>query len=132
MGDLLLINVGFALAYFIRYQWQWLRSITFFEPYTDYLVQQAVLTLLLMFTYSQMGVWQRRRGEFWLDEAARVMYATAAGIGLMVALTFFVQPTPFSRLLFFWGVCGDCGANQFGAVATAAAAFAVLPSWQAG
>lgn len=102
LGDVLLINVGFALAYLIRYQWQWLRSITFYEPYTDYLVQQGVLTLLLMFTYSQMGVWQRRRGESWLDEAARVLYATAAGIGLMVALTFFVQPTPFSRLLFFW------------------------------
>lgn len=102
VGDLFLMNVGFALAYLIRYQWQWFRSIAFYEPYTDYLGQQAALILLLVFTYSQMGVWQRRRGEAWLDEATRVLYATAAGIGLMVVLTFFVQPTPFSRLLFFW------------------------------
>ncbi len=101
-SDVFLLNVGFALAYLIRYQWQWFRSISFFEPYTDYLGQQAALVLLLVLTYSQMGVWQRRRGEAWLDEAARVLYATAAGIGLMVVLTFFVQPTPFSRLLFFW------------------------------
>lgn len=102
IGDVLLINAGFALAYLIRYDWQLLRRVTFYEPYPDYLLQQGVLTLLLIFTFSQMGVWQRRRGEFWLDEASRITYATAAGIGLMVAFTFFVQPTPFSRLLFFW------------------------------
>lgn len=101
-SDVLLINVGFAVAYLIRYRWQWFRQITYYEPYSDYLLQQVVLLLLLVFTYFQVGVWQRRRGEGWLEEASRITYATAAGIGLMVALTFFVQPTPFSRLLFFW------------------------------
>ncbi|MCP4362838.1 MAG: sugar transferase [Chloroflexi bacterium] len=101
-GDILLFNVGFALAYLIRYEWQWLRPIVFYEPYTDYIQQQIVLSLLLIFTYSQAGVWQRKRGEFWLDEVSRIIYATAAGIGLLIGITFFVQPTPFSRLLFAW------------------------------
>lgn len=102
IGDVILMNVGFALAYLIRYDWQWLRPVMFYEPYTDYLQQQAALSFLLVFTYAQVGVWQRRRGEFWLDEVWRVLYATAAGIGLMIGITFFVQPTPFSRLLFAW------------------------------
>lgn len=102
LSDVVLINLGFAVAYLIRYRWQWFRQITYYEPYGDYLIQQAVLLLLLVFTYAQVGVWRRRRGEGWLEEVSRITYATAAGIGLMVVLTFFVQPTPFSRLLFFW------------------------------
>jgi exopolysaccharide biosynthesis polyprenyl glycosylphosphotransferase len=107
--DVMLINVGFALAYLIRYQWQWLRPVIFPEPYGDFQEQQIVLTLLLIFTYSQMGVWQRRRGEAWLDEVSRIIYATAAGIGLLIVLTFFVQLTPFSRLLFFWAFVAIVG-----------------------
>jgi exopolysaccharide biosynthesis polyprenyl glycosylphosphotransferase len=99
-ADLILMNAGFALAYTMRYNWQVLRPILYYEPYTAYLAQQFVLVLLLVFTFSQTGVWQRRRGEFWIDEVARIAYATAAAIGLMIAITFFVQPTPFSRLLF--------------------------------
>lgn len=101
-GDILLFNVGFALAYMIRYEWQWFRPVLFYEPYTAFLQQQIVLVMLLIFTFAQLGVWQRRRGEFWLDEVWRILYATAAGIGLMVAISYFVQPTPFSRLMFAW------------------------------
>lgn len=102
IGDIILINVAFALAYLIRYDWQWFRPVVFYEPYSAYLQQQFVLAGLMVFTYAQAGVWQRRRGESWLDEAWRIIYATAAGIGLMIAISFFVQPTPFSRLLIAW------------------------------
>ena len=102
LGDIVLINVGFALAYLFRYEFQWLRPVVFYEPYSAYLEQQLVLTGLLIITYSQTGVWQRRRGELWLDEVWRILYATAAGIGLMIGISFFVQPIPFSRLLIAW------------------------------
>ncbi|MEZ4593130.1 MAG: sugar transferase [Chloroflexota bacterium] len=102
LSDLLLLNGGFALAYVIRYQWQWLRPITFLEPFTDYLGQMALLNLLLVFTFVQVRVWRRKRGEFWVDELSRITYAVAAGIGLLSMIAFFVQPTPFSRLMYFW------------------------------
>jgi hypothetical protein len=60
IGDFILINAGFALAYMIRYEWQWLRPVVFDEPYTAYLEQQLLLTVLLILTYAQSGVWQRR------------------------------------------------------------------------
>jgi exopolysaccharide biosynthesis polyprenyl glycosylphosphotransferase len=103
-SDLLLVNLGFALAYVARYVWQWLLPVTSFASYRAYLGQQFVLTVLLALTFRATGVWRRRRGESWLDEVGRVFTATAAGIALMMAVTFFVQPSPFSRLLIFWAL----------------------------
>lgn len=102
--DLLLINLAFGLAYVVRYVWQWFRPVAFSEPYGDYLGQQLILTILLALTFRYTDVWRRRRGESWLDEAARAATASAAGITLMMAVTFFLQPTPFSRLLIFWAL----------------------------
>ncbi|MCA9942296.1 MAG: sugar transferase [Anaerolineales bacterium] len=102
--DLLLINAGFALAYVVRYQWQWFLPVDerFFEPYGRYLSQQVVLNILLIITFTQVRVWRRKRGEFWVDELSRITYATAAGVGLMSMIAFFVQPEPFSRLMLAW------------------------------
>jgi exopolysaccharide biosynthesis polyprenyl glycosylphosphotransferase len=102
LADLLLINGGFGLAYLIRYQWQWLRPVVFSEPFADYLGQMLLLNILLIFTFAQVRVWRRKRGEFWVDEMSRITYAVAAGIGLLSMIAFFVQPTPFSRLMYFW------------------------------
>lgn len=102
--DLILINLAFIFAYVVRYRWQWLRPVLFDEPYTDYLGQQIVLTFLLLLTFTQSKVWRRRRGEFWVDEMSRISSATAAGIALMMAITFFFQPSPFSRLLLVWAL----------------------------
>lgn len=102
--DILLINLAFLMAYVARYVWQWFRPVLFLEPYRDYLGQQLVLTVLLALAYRYTGVWRRRRGELWLDEVARIITATAAGIMLMMAVTFFLQPSPFSRLLIFWAL----------------------------
>ncbi len=104
LTDLLLINVGFALAYVVRYQWQWFLPVSeqFFEPYGRYFSQQVVLNVLLIITFVQVRVWRRKRGEFWVDEMSRITYATAAGVGLMSMIAFFVQPEPFSRLMLVW------------------------------
>ena len=104
LTDLLLINVGFALAYVVRYKWQWFLPVSaqFFEPYGRYFSQQVVLNVLLIITFIQVRVWRRKRGEFWVDEMSRITYATAAGVGLMSMIAFFVQPEPFSRLMLIW------------------------------
>lgn len=106
LTDILLINLAFALAYIVRYQWQLVLTVPepFSAPYNSYLGQQLILNLLLILTFSQSNVWQRRRGEFWIDEVSRIGYATATGITLMMAITFFFQPSPFSRLLLVWAL----------------------------
>jgi exopolysaccharide biosynthesis polyprenyl glycosylphosphotransferase len=105
LSDFLLINFGFWVAYLARYRWQWFLPVPeqFAEPYDIYIEQQIVLNMLLIVTFSQLRVWVRRRGEFWIDEASRVAYATATATVLMMAVTFFSQPEgPFSRLMLFW------------------------------
>ena len=102
LTDLLLVNGGFALAYVIRYDWQWLRPAFIIHSYRDYLPQQALFMgiVLLVFLYQQ--VWQRRRGEFWIDEIARILYAVIMSTAVMVAYIFVFQPIPFSRMFWFW------------------------------
>jgi exopolysaccharide biosynthesis polyprenyl glycosylphosphotransferase len=102
--DLLLISLAFFTAYLVRYELQLFQPATFIVPYSDYVGQQILLTLLLIVTFSQNKVWTRMRGEFWLDEVSRMGYATAAGIALMMAFTFFFRPLAFSRLLLVWAL----------------------------
>lgn len=104
LTDLILLNVGFFLAYIVRYEFQWLLPTTAIVPYADYVGQQVLLNILLIITFSQNKVWHRRRGEFWVDEISRIGYATAAGIALMMAFTFFFRPLAFSRLLLVWAL----------------------------
>ena len=101
-SDLLLINLGFVLAYLARYEWQWIRLVSAPAAYEDYIGQQLLLNMFLIITYTQARVWKRGRGEFLIDEVSRIISTTAAGIFLMGVVTFFIQPTPYSRLLLFW------------------------------
>ena len=102
ISDILLFNLAFLFSYVARYEYEWILETTAFAPYQAYLGQQVLLTALLIFTFSQNKVWQRRRGEFWTDELARIVYATAPAIALMVAYTFFFRPLAVSRLLLVW------------------------------
>ena len=104
VSDLILINLAFVFAYVVRYQFQWLLPTFEIVPYQSYVGQQVLLTFLLIITFYQNKVWTRRRGEFWLDEVSRVGFATAAGIALMTAFTFFFRPLAFSRLLLVWAL----------------------------
>jgi exopolysaccharide biosynthesis polyprenyl glycosylphosphotransferase len=104
ISDILLINLAFAFAYVVRYEFQWLFSTTFRATYSSYLGQQALLTLLLIIIFAQNKVWRRRRGEVLIDEIFRLSYATATGIALMMAFTFFSRPLAFSRLLLVWAL----------------------------
>jgi exopolysaccharide biosynthesis polyprenyl glycosylphosphotransferase len=104
IGDIILINLAFAFAYVVRYEYQWLFSTTYRAPYSSYLGQQALLTLLLVVIFAQNKVWRRRRGEVLIDEIFRLSYATATGIALMMAFTFFSRPLAFSRLLLVWAL----------------------------
>lgn len=92
--------MAFAWAYIGRYEFQWLLPIQSKDPYPAFLVQQVVLNLILIFTFSQSNVWERRRGDFWLDEVVRLIYPlTFIGIALMMAYTFLDRPLANSRLM---------------------------------
>jgi exopolysaccharide biosynthesis polyprenyl glycosylphosphotransferase len=102
--DVVLINIAFALAYYLRYIAQWIVPVgeQFFAPYTEYLEMQAAFTaLMLVFLYVD-GAYTPQRGGSWLTEVYRIINATTTvGVILLVAV-FLLLPLVYSRLMIVW------------------------------
>jgi exopolysaccharide biosynthesis polyprenyl glycosylphosphotransferase len=103
--DVLLINLAFAIAYWLRYGLQWFATVdeANFVPYTTFIPISLALTILLFIIYKLGGVYDMPRGASWFDEVYRIMTGTATGIILIIfVLVLFFQPTLYSRLIFFY------------------------------
>ena len=102
LTDIILINVAFYVAHVLRYQLNLPRPPIAYHPFTSYIDQQIILNILIIATFWQYKIWQRRRGEFWADEAVRLVNATALGSAFMIMYLFLFLPEPFSRVLWVW------------------------------
>jgi exopolysaccharide biosynthesis polyprenyl glycosylphosphotransferase len=103
--DVLLINLAFAVAYWLRYGLQWFAAVdeAYFVPYSAFIPVSLALTVLLLSIYKLGGVYNMPRGASWFDEVYRLTTGTATGIILIIFfIVFFVQPTLYSRLIFFY------------------------------
>jgi len=99
--DVILVNVAFALAYWIRYDLQWIRAVdpAYDVPYSAYGGFVAVLTVLLLVAYAMGGVYNFRRGITWFDKIYPIVQGTATGIVMMLVFAFFFRPLVYSRLI---------------------------------
>ena len=105
VSDVLLINLAFAIAYWLRYDLQWFASVdeANFVPYRAFIPISLTLTVLLLGIYKLNGVYNQPRGASWFDEVYRLMTGTATGIIVMVfVIVFLFRPLFFSRLIFFY------------------------------
>ena len=103
--DVLLINLAFAVAYWLRYDLQWFAAVdaAFYVPYRSFIPVSLALTVLLLGIYRLSGVYHLHRGASWFDEAYQVLTSTATGIILTVfVIVFFFRPFLYSRLIFFY------------------------------
>ena len=103
--DVFLINLSFAIAYWLRYDLQWFATVddANFVPFITFIPVSLTLTVLLLGIYKLNGVYDQPRGASWFDEAYRLLTGTATGIILMVfGIVFFFRPLFFSRLIFFY------------------------------
>ncbi len=77
--DIVLINIAFVLAYWVRYDLQLFRAVdpAFAVTYEVYLPFVALFTLLLIVVYRQQGVYQLRRQISWFDEFYAIISGTA-------------------------------------------------------
>jgi exopolysaccharide biosynthesis polyprenyl glycosylphosphotransferase len=104
-ADILLINLAFAVAYWLRYELQWFAAVdeAFFVPYGRFLGISLAMTVLLLGIYKLGGVYDMPRGASWFDEVYRVLSGTATGIVLTVfVIVFFFRPFLLSRLIFLY------------------------------
>ena len=94
LTDVMLINLAFAAAYWVRYDLQWFRAVDPANdaPFQVYIPFALVLTVLLMIAYKLGGVYDQPRGASWLDEIYALIGGTTTGILIIMAITFWFQP----------------------------------------
>ena len=104
IGDIVLINVAFLLAYYIRYEVQLFRPVdpVFDNPPEVYIPFAIVLTVLLLVSFKIDGVYVPRRLGMWLEQMYTIIRATTMSILLMIGIVFFYQPFFYSRLIFVY------------------------------
>ena len=104
LTDVVLINLAFAAAYWVRYDLQWFRTVdpANYAPFQMYIPFALVLTVLLMIAYKLGGVYNQPRGAAWFDEVYALVGGTTTGIVIVTAITFWFRPLVYSRLMFLW------------------------------
>ncbi len=102
--DVLLINVAFLIAYWLRYELQLFRSVDPANnvPYTVYLPMVAIMTVLLVLTNRREGAYDVRKGRPFFDDLYGLLNATTTAIMIMVVLVFFYRRLFYSRIIFIY------------------------------
>lgn len=97
--DAILINLAFVISYVFRYRLDLPYPVDarYDAPFYPYIPFALLLTALCLITYHLNGLYERRRGRRWLDEAYRLFNGTTSSILIVMAITFFIQPLVYSR-----------------------------------
>jgi len=98
-SDVVLINLSMVFAYWVRYNLQWFRDISFYHPLSAYIPFSLGFTVLMLLTFRVDGVYEERRGQTWIEQVYRITNATAKSVVVVMAVTFALQPLGYSRLL---------------------------------
>ena len=100
--DVLLIHLGFVLAYWIRYDLQWPLPVadSNYVPFDEYVSTEIVFVVLLVAVYVAHKVYVYSRGQSWIEEMATVFSGTMSGTMLMIVITYFFPELSYSRGFF--------------------------------
>jgi exopolysaccharide biosynthesis polyprenyl glycosylphosphotransferase len=101
--DIVLFNASMMLSYWVRYELQWLRDVSYYHPITAYIPFSILFTILMLVTFQIDGVYRRWRGQQWLDHVSHIINAAAKSVVILFAVTFFIGifgPLEYSRALF--------------------------------
>jgi exopolysaccharide biosynthesis polyprenyl glycosylphosphotransferase len=104
ISDVVLINVGFAIAYWLRYELQLLRAVdpAFLVPFYVFIPFILSLTTLLILIYRREGLYRLSQGTSWFDEVYSIVNGTTTASVIMVVVVFITRPIFYSRLIFFY------------------------------
>ena len=100
--DAILINVGFFLAYRVRYDLQWFLPVdeAFWVPYGVYFPNALALTAILLIVHWAEGVYDSRRPHSWLAEVFVISRAVVTSVAALYVLSLIRRPVLYSRLIF--------------------------------
>ncbi len=102
LSDALLIIGSFAIAYWLRYDVQWIRSVepAYYVRFEVYVPSMLILTMITVLVYWLEGAYRPRRSQLPLEDFYIVFKGTLAGIALMTVFVFYARPFFYSRLIF--------------------------------
>ena len=100
--DLGLLFLAFGLAYWVRYELQWIREVepAYLVPFEVYLPSILLFMAIQVFVYWLEGAYRRERGRTFFDEFQIVLRGTMTGIAAMIFIVFLATPSYYSRLIF--------------------------------
>lgn len=104
LTDAILILVGFALAYWLRYNAQWIEPVdeVNYVEFSAYYGAAGLLTLSLVLAYKIEGLYDLRRGASWLDAVYIIFSGTVVGIAALIVWFFSSRPLAVSRLMLLY------------------------------
>jgi len=97
--DILLIELSFLIGYWVRYELQWFLDISYYHPVTSYIPFALFFAILNLITFQIDKVYEQWSRNYWLEQAYRIINATAKSVVVIMAVTFVFQPLMYSRLL---------------------------------
>ncbi len=102
--DFVLIQVAFALAYYLRYDLHFPLTVneSNYVHYQAYIPISLALSLGLLVIYRLEGVYNFIPGRSWLEEMYGLLTATFTGIVFAVFVFFFFRPDYYSRLIYLY------------------------------
>jgi exopolysaccharide biosynthesis polyprenyl glycosylphosphotransferase len=104
LSDIVFINLGFVLAYWVRYELQLLLPVeeAYFVPYTTYLPAAVLLTAILLPAYWLEGMYSPGHRTSWFDQVYGIFNVTTSGTVIMIVANYVYPPLSSSRLIFLY------------------------------
>ncbi|MFN8481477.1 MAG: undecaprenyl-phosphate glucose phosphotransferase [Anaerolineae bacterium] len=101
LTDAILVLVGFAIAYWLRYNVQWIEPVDEmnYVEFEAYYGSAILLTGILLLAYKLEGLYDQRRSASWLDSVYLIFSGTVVGIALLIVWFFSSRPLAVSRLM---------------------------------
>ncbi len=98
--DVVLIVLGFVLAYYLRYEYEFWSEVTVYEPLQRFVPTVALLvptTLGLLFL---KGLYRLPRNAGWLTQLGIILSSVTTAVTITIVITFLYKPWYYSRLIF--------------------------------
>ncbi len=105
-ADLLLILVGFWLAYLLRYKTGLGGQVSHanFRPFQDFLPVTVILGAIVLVVFAARGVYRFAQWASLLDGALQIGSSMLISFGLLTGFVFYAQAFTFSRLTFLYAL----------------------------
>ncbi|HEX2621100.1 MAG TPA: hypothetical protein VHL11_13155, partial [Phototrophicaceae bacterium] len=102
--DIGLAGLAFILAYLARYELEIFRPVLEINnaPFNPYIPYMMVYILWLQIQYRGSGLYKNVRGRPWIEEVYTIINGVANATVVLVAVSFFLQPLVFSRLMLMY------------------------------